>query len=390
MKPSTQVNHPPQVDLAEGNRPVIAPVYHSVKFEFADLDDTLRYQRGERQGFFYSRSGNPTTRQLELTLAGLQGREDCICTSTGIAAVAQTLLALTKAGDHIVYFLESYAPTRYIIRKILSRFGVEATILSIEDMAGLEQLLQQRQTQALIFESPTNPVTKVADIEALTRLARQHGVTTVMDNTFAGFHQHGQYPVDIFIHSLTKYASGCGDVMGGAVIANREFMQRLRSDFLLFGGALDPHAAFLIQRGMRSYFLRYAAQSQQAQQVAEFLQGHAAVAGVYYPGLSTHPQHALARAQMQHFGTVVSLELKGGAAAGQQFCDALQLFSLTPSVGSGESLIMAPQMLECHDFTAAQRQQAGISSGTVRLSIGLEDGADLLADLQQALAQIKS
>lgn len=386
MKKSTRIHHPPDVSLAPDNHAVVAPIYQTVKFEFDTLDETMKNLRGERSGFFYSRASNPTTRQLELLLAELQGREDCVTTSTGVSAVTQTMLALTKAGDHVLCFVETYGPTRYAIRRMLGRFGVTNTLISVEDIAGIERALAAQPTRMVVFESPTNPVTKVADIQAITRLARAHGALTVMDNTFAGFHQHGEYDIDIFVHSLTKYASGMGDVMGGAVIASAELIRTMRADFGALGATLDPHAAFLIQRGLKTYFIRYQAQSESAMRVAEFLAQHSAVERVHYPGLPSHPQHALARAQMREFGTVVTFDLKGGLEAGERFVDALKLFALTASLGSTESLVMAPQMMRGRDLTAEQVRFSAITEGTVRLSIGLEDTDDLIEDLTQALA----
>jgi cystathionine beta-lyase/cystathionine gamma-synthase len=306
-----------------------------------------------------------------------------------VGAISQTLLALTGQGDHVICFIESYNPTRYLIRRVLGRFGVSHTLLSIEDLAGVERTLAARPTRLIIFESPTNPVTKIADITALTRLARAAGALTVLDNTFAGFHQHGSYEVDLFLHSLTKYASGTGDVMGGAVIGRAELIRALRSDFSALGGTLDPHAAFLILRGMKTYFVRYRAQCENALRVAQLLSEHPMVARVHYPGLPTHPQHALARQQMQDFGTIVSFDLQGGAAAARRFADAVQLFALTASLGSTESLLVTPQMMGGRELNGELQRLSGITEGTVRLSIGLEDGADLLADLTQALEAVR-
>jgi len=385
MKKPTRVNHPPQVELPPGNRSLVAPIYQSVKFEFDTLEETERYLRGERPGFFYTRTSNPTTRQLELLLAELQGRPDCLVTATGVGAIAQTLLALTKQGDHILCFVETYNPTRYLIRRLLGRFGVTHTMLSIEDLAGVEQALTARPTRLVFFESPTNPVTKIADVAALTRLARAAGALSVMDNTFAGFHQHGGYEVDVFIHSLTKYASGTGDVMGGAVIGPTELIRALRTDFGALGGALDPHAAYLILRGLKTYFTRYQAQCASAGRIAHYLSQHAAVARVHYPGLPTHPQHALAAQQMQDFGTIVTFDLKGGAAAARHLADHLELFALAVSLGSTESLLVTAQMMASRELSAEQQRISAITPGTVRLSIGLEDVDDLLLDLAQAL-----
>ena len=386
MKKTTRVNHPPATGLAPDNHPVVAPIYQSVKFEFDTVEETERYLRGERPGFYYSRASNPTTRQLELLLAELQGRDDCLVTASGVAAISQALLALTSQGDHIIGFIESYNPTRYLIRRILGRFGVTHTLLSIEDLAGVERTLAARPTRLLIFESPTNPVTKIADIVALTRLARAAGALSVLDNTFAGFHQHGGYEVDVYLHSLTKYASGTGDVMGGAVIARGELIRALRTDFGALGGTLDPHAAWLILRGLKTYFVRYQAECASALRIAQFLADHPAVARVHYPGLPTHPQHALAARQMQDFGSIVSFDLRGGAAAARRFADTLELFARTASLGSTESLVVTAQMMGGRELDAELQRLSAVTHGTIRLSIGLEDTEDLIADLTHALA----
>jgi len=390
MKKRTRVNHPPRVDLAPDNHPVVAPIYQTVKFEFDTLDETMKTLRGERQGFFYTRSSNPTTRQLELTLAELQGRDDCLVTASGVGAIAQALLALTKQGDHIICFVETYNPSRYLIRRLLGRFGVTNTMLSIEDIDGIERELAARPTKLVFFESPTNPVTKIADIAAITRLARAKGALTVMDNTFAGFHQHGEFDVDVFVHSLTKYASGAGDVMGGAVIARQDLIRGMRTDFGALGGSLDPHAAFLIQRGLKTYFVRYQAQCASAMKIAELLEAHPAIERVHYPGIPTHPQFALAHAQMKEFGTIVTCDFKAGLAAGDRFAESLKLFALTASLGSTESLVVSPQMMRGRDLTAEQQRISLVTDGTVRLSIGLEDIDDLVEDVTQALAAASS
>jgi cystathionine beta-lyase/cystathionine gamma-synthase len=385
MKKQTLVNHPPDVSPPPGNVPVTAPIYQSVKFEFESIDETLRMLRGDAPGYFYMRASNPTTRQLELTLAQLQGRDDCLASASGVNAIAQTLLSLTKQGDHVLFFIETYGPTRNIIRRLLARFGVENTMLSIEDLAGVEAVLASRPTRLVFFESPTNPVTKVADIEKLVALAHRHGALAVIDNTFAGFHQHGEYDIDLFVHSLTKYASGTGDVMGGAVIGRRELIEEMRPDFAVLGAHLDPHAAFLIQRGLKTYFVRYSAQTANARKIAEFLAAHPAVSRCHYPGLPTHPQAALARKQMKEPGTVVSFDLRDGSEAARKFSEGLKLFALTASLGSTESLVMPPQLVGSRDFTPEQARQSGLTAGTVRLSIGLEDVSDLIADIDEGL-----
>jgi cystathionine beta-lyase/cystathionine gamma-synthase len=385
MKNNTLVNHPPAVTVASDNRALVAPIYQSVKFSFDDTAETLRYLHGERDGFFYSRSSNPTLTQLQLLLAQLQGRDGCLLTGSGVATIAASLLSLCRQGDHILAFVESYGPTRYIVQHLMTKFGVTHTLMSIVDLEGIARVLRDVPTRLVVFESPTNPVTKIADIEHLSTHARRAGALTVLDNTFAGFHNHGAYDIDVYLHSLTKYASGHGDVMGGAIIARAELIAQMRKDIVSMGPTLDPHAAFLIQRGMRTYFLRYERQCANALAVSDFLKNHPRVKHVHYPGLDGHPQHLLARRQMSDFGAVVTFELDGGFDEGARFADALQLFSISASLGSAESLVMPPQLLAGNEYTAEQRAVSLIARGTVRLSIGLEDAEDLVSDLGQAL-----
>jgi cystathionine beta-lyase/cystathionine gamma-synthase len=385
MKRKTRVTHQPEVLLGPDNRPLVAPIYQSVKFTFDDVGETEKYWRRQREGYYYSRVSNPTLHQLEQVLADLQGRDGCLVTGSGVAAISMTLLALLKAGDHVVYFAEMYGPSRAFVKGILARFGVTSTMLSIDDHAALERTLAQHPTRLLLFESPTNPVLKIADLERITTLARAHGALTVLDNTLAGLHNHGRYDVDFFVHSLTKYASGHGDVMGGAVIARRELIDPMKGDFTLLGPTLDPHAAYLVLRGLKTYFVRWEAQCRNAQRVAEFLSAHPAVARVRYPGLISDPGHDLAKRQMDDFGTMVCFDVRGGPEEGSRFAETLELFSIAASLGSTESLVVAPRMQQPRDLTPEQRAWSDITPGTVRLSIGIEDIDDLVADLDQAL-----
>ncbi len=307
--------------------------------------------------------------------------------ASGVAATGHCLLGLLKQGDHVLSFIETYGPTRYLVQRILGRFGVSHTLLSIDDQPGIERVLSERPTRLIVFETPTNPVTKIADLARLIELAKRHGALTLLDNTFAGFHNHGQYDIDLYVHSLTKYASGHGDVMGGAVIARADLIRALRTDFATLGAVLDPHAAFLIVRGLKTYFLRNREQCANAMCVAAFLAAHADVERVHFPGLESHPQHALARTQMHDFGSIVSFDIRGGAQAGRRFADCLKLFAKTASLGSTESLVMAPQMLRSRDLTPEQERLSGMTEGTIRLSVGIEDVEDLLADLRQAFEQ---
>lgn len=386
MKISTRLNHPPSVSVPADNRPLVAPIYQSVKFTFDDVGEAERQSRGQREGFQYSRVSNPTLEQLSLTLAQLQGREECLLTASGVAAVNLALLALCKQGDHVVLFAEMYQPTRYMIRRLLARYGVTHTMLSIEDTVGIEQTLASKPTRLVMFETPTNPVLKIADIEGITTAAKRHGALTVLDNTFAGFHNHGQFDIDVFVHSLTKYASGHGDVMGGAVIARRELIDKMRTDFIVVGATLDPHTAYLIQRGLKTYALRYERQCANALAVARFLETHRNVASVTYPGLSSHPQYQLGQRQMQDCGSIISVELKEQGVAPTAFANALKLFAISASVGSTESLVQPGQLMKPRDLDETEQSWTAVSDRTMRLSVGIEDVEDLIADLQQALA----
>lgn len=387
MKKRTRVTHPPQVRVPEDNRPLVAPIYQSVKFTFDDVAATLGQFKGEREGYYYSRVSNPTLRQLELTLAELQGRDACLLTGSGVAAISMPLLALLRSGDHVVHFAELYAPTRALIGRLLRRYGVSSTMLSIDDLDGLERVLASTPTRLVVFESPTNPVLKVADLERLTTLARRHGALTLFDNTLAGLHNHGQFDVDLYAHSLTKYASGHGDVMGGAVIGRADLVESLRDDVAILGPTLDPHAAFLLQRGLKTYFVRWDAQCANALHVAQYLATHPRVSRVRYPGLPGDPGHALAQRQMQGFGTIVTFDIADGLEAGSRFAEALQLFAIAASLGSTESLVVPPALEQPRGMTAEQRAWSDIGPGTVRLSLGLEDIDDLVADLDAALAR---
>jgi cystathionine beta-lyase/cystathionine gamma-synthase len=388
MRKRTRVTHLPEVPLAPDNRSLVAPIYQSVKFSFDDVAETQRFWAHEREGFYYSRVSNPTLRQLELALAGLQERDACLLTGSGVAAIAMPMLALLRSGDHVVYFAELYGPTRALVRRVFGRYGVASTMLAVDDPAALERTLAATPTRLVVFESPTNPALKVVDLERITAVARRHGALTLLDNTLAGLHNHGGYDVDLYAHSLTKYASGHGDVMGGAVIGRAELIDALREDFITLGPTLDPHAAFLILRGLKTYFVRWDAQCANARRVAGFLATRPEVLRVRYPGLDGDPGHALAARQMDGFGTIVTVDLAAGLEAGSRFAESLRLFSLAASLGSTESLVVAPAMQQPRGMTAEQAAWTGIGPGTVRLSVGLEDPEDLVADLAQALDRL--
>jgi cystathionine beta-lyase/cystathionine gamma-synthase len=387
MKKETRVTHQPAVELPAGNEPLIAPIYRTVKFTYPTIADS-RSPAAQAQGFDYTRDSNPTTRQLELLAAELQDRDDGIAVASGMAAIWLALLGNLGAGDEVVIFLESYRPARVAVRKMLARIGISHSMPSIHDTAAREQAFANPKAKLVLFEAPTNPMLQVPDIEGICAQARRHGLTTVLDNTFAGLHNHGRYDIDYYVHSLTKYGGGHGDVMGGVVIGNQDQVRAIRPLAVNMGATLDPEAAYLVLRGLRTYYLRYRRQSASAQTVAEYLAAHARVARVFYPGLKDDPGHALARRQMDDFGGVLSFNLRAGQAETHAFIDRLALFTTTSSVGSTESLVAPVKLYWGNDLTQSELDRTQITDATVRLAIGLEHPDDLIADLAQAFAAV--
>jgi cystathionine beta-lyase/cystathionine gamma-synthase len=385
MKKETRVTHPPDTKLLDGNVPVVTPVYRTVKFTFPTIESSLSSEAKE-SGYDYTRDSNPTTREVELTAAALQDRDDAIATSTGMAATWLAVLGNLEARDHAVLFVESYRPNRVAIRRFLARLGIEFTMTSVHDHASIEREFARDNTKLVLFEAPTNPMLQVPDLERITALAKKHDVITVLDNTFAGLHQHGRYEIDYFVHSMTKYASGHGDVMGGIVIGDKKRIKALKPLAVNMGSTLDPGAAFLIGRGLKTYFLRYRQHSANAQAIAEFLSRRREVAKVYYPGLPNDPGHALARKQMTEFGGVLSFDLLDSPREKTwAFIDALELFTTTASLGSTESLVAPAKLYLGGDLSAEEQKRALLEDSTVRLAVGIEHVDDLIADLEQAL-----
>jgi cystathionine beta-lyase/cystathionine gamma-synthase len=387
MKKQTRVTHPKGTKLLAGNDPVVPPVHRSVKFTYPTIADSLTAEAKEH-GFDYTRDSNPTTRELELLAAELQDRDDAIAVGSGMAGIWLALLGNLEAGDRVVIFVESYRPNRVAVRRFLPKLGVEFTMLSVHDLAAIEQAFAEDDTKLVLFEAPTNPMLQVPDLDAITALAKKHDVTTVLDNTFAGLHNHGAFEIDYFVHSLTKYANGHGDVMGGIVIGSRKAIRAIKPLAVNMGAVLDPGVAALISRGLKTYYLRYERHSANALAVAEFLAKRKEVTKVYYPGLPGDPGHALARKQMTDFGGVVAFDLAADKDRTWAFIDALELFTTTASLGSTESLVCPVKLYLGSDLTAEEHARAQIKDSTVRLAVGIEHVDDLVADLEQALRKV--
>lgn len=379
---NTILNHPEEIKLLEGNRPLIQPVYNSAKFTTSE-DHPVSAQ------FIYGRVSNPTTRQLEQIISEIQGREDSIVVSSGIGALTGTFLGLLKSGDHMITYRELYKPARVFIRDFLPKYGITSTILSLKDIALLDEAITS-ETKLIHFESPTNPNLDIADIEFILKIAKKHNLLVSMDGTFAGLHQHKNFTVDVMIQSLTKFGNGHGDVIAGCISGHSEVIRRIRETSLYIGAHLDPQAAYLIMRGLKTYMIRYEHQSKTALLVAKFLSTHPHVVKVRYPGLENHQGHELAKKQMSHMGAVIAFEIdKCVAESADEFCHKVKVAQMAASVGSTETLICPTLSFFGLDLSTHEREEMGITPYSLRLSIGLEDAQDLINDLNQALRAVE-
>lgn len=384
----TKVVHQHKQYLSSDNHSVVSPLYTSVKYYFNSMAKAEDLVGGNRDGFLYGRILNPTVRELELNLAQMQNTEDGLCTSSGMSALSTVMFGLLKAGDHVVYMRESYKPTRALIQKLLHRFGIEGTMTSILDHVGIEKAIKPGQTKILIWESPTNPQLDISDINFIVNLCRKYQIISVLDNTFSGFHNHRDFGVDLFIHSLTKFASGHSDAMGGVILGSKAMVNRIRWGAFELGANLSPREAHAISKGLKTYFLRYDRSCQNALKIAEFLSSHPKIARVRYPGLKSHPQHELAKSQQKDFGAVIMFDVKGGKPEAYGLIDRLNLFKAAPSLGSVESLVLPVELFFTGHLSDDDVKACGLSPSAIRISVGIEDVNDLIADLDSALATL--
>jgi len=364
------------------------PIYQTSTFVFQNVDQGAARFAGEEEGYIYTRLGNPTVAAFEEKIAVLEGGEAGLAFSSGMAAISAVLFALTKQGDHIVSCDTIYGCTHAFMSSILPRYGIETTFVDLSDPEKGAAALRPN-TKVIYLETPANPTMKLVNIAAMVELARQVGARVVIDNTFAT--PYLQRPLelgaDVVVHSATKYIGGHGDVIAGVAVGSKEFIDEVRVTTLKdIGGVLGPFEAWLLLRGLKTFPLRMEKHCANAMEVAAFLEAHPAVERVYYPGLPSHPQHDLAKKQMQGgFGGMISFELKGGLEAGKQLMNSLELCSLAVSLGDTETLIQHPASMTHSPYPPEERLKAGITDGLVRLSVGIEDAADIIADLKQGL-----
>lgn len=369
---------------------IAPPIYQTSTFAFASLEQGAARFAGAETGYIYTRLGNPTQAALEEKIADLEGGEAAVAFGSGMAAIAGVVTALVGAGDHILFGSPIYGCTYDLLMDVMRRFGVEATPVDAARPEQVERAIRPN-TRLLLFETPSNPTLRLADIRALADLAHRHQITVVVDNTIMSPYlqrplEHG---ADIVVHSATKYIGGHGDVVAGLAVGPAEIMARVRSTTLKnFGGIISPFDAWLLLRGLKTLAVRMERHSENALRVARYLEQHPLVMRVYYPGLESSPQYELARRQMDGFGGLLSFELLGGIEAGRTLLSAVQLCTVAVSLGDTDTLIQHPASMTHAVVPAEARAAARISDGLVRLSVGLEAADDIIADLDQALAAV--
>ena len=368
------------------------PIYQTSTFIFDSAEQGGRRFALEEAGYIYTRLGNPTTTVLENKIAVLEEGEAGVAMSSGMGAISSTLWTVLKAGDHIVTDKTLYGCTFALMNHGLTRFGVEVTFVDTSNLDEVKNAMKKN-TRVVYLETPANPNLKIVDLEALSKIAHTNPNTLVIvDNTFAT--PYMQKPLklgaDIVVHSVTKYINGHGDVIAGLVVTNKELADQIRFVGLkdMTGAVLGPQDAYYIIRGMKPFEIRMERHCANAKKVVEFLNKHPKIEKVYYPGLETHPGYEIAKKQMKDFGAMISFELKGGFEAGKTLLNNLKLCSLAVSLGDTETLIQHPASMTHSPYTKEEREAAGITDGLVRLSVGLENVEDIIADLEQGLEKI--
>lgn len=379
------------IERSRSHHTLTPSIAQTATYTFENTATLERYMRGEDpdpEREEYGRYGNPTVRELERRVAALEGAEDAVAFASGMAATSTTLLALLKASDHVVLFRDCYRRTRQLVTQTLLRFGVEHTVVDAGDLAGMQAALRPN-TRLVVTESPTNPLNFCVDLERLSAIVKAQGrIRTLVDSTFAT--PINSLPlalgIDLVLHSATKYLSGHNDVLGGVVAGPSHLISLLRDTRGVVGSVLDPHAAFLIMRGMKTLALRVARQNQSALALARALEQHPKVERVHYPWLESHPSYPIASAQMRGGGAVVSFVVRGGRAAASRVVDAVRIPQIAASLGGVESLIEQPAIMSFFELSDDDLSKIGIDPALIRLSVGVEEGGDLIEDLLGALS----
>lgn len=369
---------------------VNVPIYQSSTFQFESAEEGARCFNGESDGYIYTRLGNPTIKVLENIIAELEKGYGGIGTSSGMGAVNTVYMGLLRQGDHIISSDAVYGPSRVVMEEHYSLFGIESSYINTSDIENIKKAIK-RNTKVLYLETPANPTIEISDLKACSKIAKEKNLIMVVDNTFSSpyLQRPLEFGADIVLHSLTKFINGHADIVGGIVVAKDELMyKKLRSTMINLGCNMDPHQAYLVIRGLKTLGIRIDRAQENAMKIAEFLEKHPKIEWIKYPGLKSHPQHELAKKQMDGFGSMISFGLKGGFDAGKTLMNNVKIAMLAVSLGGVESLIEHPASMTHSKVSKEDKLKAGITDGLVRYSAGIEDVEDLMLDLDQALAKI--
>jgi methionine-gamma-lyase len=361
-------------------------IARTANFTFASTEEMKRWAEGKSPAYIYTRYGNPTLTIAEKKIAALEGAEDAVVAASGMAAISHALLSVLKAGDEVIATRQLYGGTYRMMRDVFPRLGI--VVRHVEaDLAGIERLVNPR-TKALYIETPTNPTLRLVDLKKAVAFAKEWDLISLIDNTFASpiLQKPIEMGFDLVLHSATKYLAGHSDVIAGAAAGRKTLIEQIRHMIIYLGGSMDPEAAFLLIRGMKTLEVRVWRQCATALTLAKYLEKHPKVARVHYPGLASHPDHRLAKRQMRGFGAMLAFDLKGGLTAARRFCDRARIFLMAASLGGAESLAVLPIYTSHYNMSLAELRAASVEPGTVRVSVGLEDPEDLIEDLRQALA----
>ncbi len=367
------------------------PIYQTSTFVFESAEQGGRRFAGEEEGYIYTRLGNPTQRALEMKIASLEGADDAIIAGSGMAAVSGIFFSVVKQGDHVISANSIYGCTHAFLSHMLPNYGITTSFVNTTELENIKNAIQEN-TRVIYIETPANPTMALTDIKGVVAIAKKHNITVVMDNTFASPYLQNPLSmgVDIVLHSATKYINGHGDVIAGIIAGNQEFIDHCRGTAIKdIGGIPSPFDCYLMLRGLKTLPLRVQKSTENAQKIAEYLENHPKIDRVYYPGLPSHPQHELAKKQMRGFGGMLSFELKGGIEAGKIVMNSVEVCKLAVSLGDVDTLIQHPASMTHSVIPREDRLKGGITDGLVRISAGIEDVEDIIADLEQALAKIK-
>ena len=368
------------------NEPVGTVIARTASFTFSSSEEMKLWAEGKSSAYMYTRYANPTLAVAEEKIARLEGGEAALVTASGMAAISSALLSVLKAGDEVIATQALYGGSYRLMRDIFPRMGIVVRHVGT-DLAGIERLVNPR-TKALYIETPTNPTLRLVDLRKAAAFAKEWDLISLIDNTFASpvLQKPLEIGFDLVMHSATKYLAGHSDVIAGAIVGRSSLIKAAREMVIYLGGSMDPEAAFLLIRGMKTLEVRMKRQCATALIVAKFLEKHPKVARVHFPGLASHPDHKLAKKQMKGFGAMMAFDLKGGLAAARRVCDRTRIFLLAASLGGVESLVLLPAYSSHFRMSEKELLAAGLAPGTVRASIGLEDPKDLIEDLRQALS----